>query len=82
MENQLAPDTRYKTPPQLVKRWQARDYGALRHYDTALHAGLAGLSEKQVLLDILDDATRLDPGVRLYPAETLLAHFDFLPRVF
>jgi hypothetical protein len=30
----------------------------------------------------LDDATRYNTGARLYPSETLLAHFDFLPRVF
>jgi hypothetical protein len=34
------------------------------------------------LLDLLDDATRLNTGARLYPRETLLAHFDFLPGVF
>jgi len=34
------------------------------------------------LLEILDDATRLNTGARLYPSETLLAHFDFLSRVF
>jgi hypothetical protein len=33
-------------------------------------------------LDILDDATRLNTGARLYLAETLLAHFDFLSGVF
>ncbi len=32
MENKLAPDPRYKTPPKPVKRWQARDYGALWPY--------------------------------------------------
>ena len=42
----------------------------------------ADCSDKQVLLDILDDATRLNTGARLYPSETLLAHFDFLARVF
>ena len=26
LAHQLAPDTRYKKPPQPVKRWQARDY--------------------------------------------------------
>jgi|GEM_PF-6999695 len=31
---------------------------------------------------MLDDATRLNPGARLYPGETLLAHGDFLARVF
>ncbi len=82
IENQLAPGTRYKAPPKPVKRWQARDFGALWQYDATPHAWLPGSSEKQVLLDILDDATRLNTGARLYPAETLLAHLDFLSRVF
>jgi hypothetical protein len=82
IENQLAPDTRYKAPPKPVKRWQARDFGALWQYDATPHAWLPDCADKQVLLDILDDATRLNTGARLYPAETLLAHFDFLPRVF
>ena len=30
----------------------------------------------------MDDATRYNTGARLYPSETLLAHFDFLSRVF
>jgi hypothetical protein len=78
----LAPDTRYKATPKPVKRWQARDYGALWQYDATPHAFLPGTTDKQVLLDILDDATRLNTGARLYPAETLLAHFDFLARTF
>ncbi len=65
-----------------VKRWQARDYGALWQYDATPHAWLPGCADKQVLLEILDDATRLNTGARLYPGETLLAHFDFLSRVF
>ena len=81
-ENKLAPDTRYKPVRKPVKRWQARDYGALWQYDATPHAFLPGCDDKQVLLEILDDATRLNPGARLYPAETLLAHFDFLSRVF
>jgi hypothetical protein len=65
-----------------VKRWQVRDYGALWQYDATPHAWLPGCADKQVLLEILDDATRLNTGARLYPGETLLAHFDFLSRVF
>jgi hypothetical protein len=80
--HQLNPDTRYKPTRKPVKRWQARDYGALWQYDATPHAWLPGCSDKQVLLDILDDATRLNTGARLYPGETLLAHFDFLSRVF
>jgi hypothetical protein len=82
LQNQLAPDTRYKSTRQPVKRWQARDDGALWQYDASPHAWLPGLPGKQVLLNLLDDATRYNIGARLYPAETLLAHFDFLARVF
>jgi hypothetical protein len=82
LAHQLAPDTRYKASPKPVKRWQVRDYGALWQYDATPHAFLPGVDGKQVLLEILDDATRLNTGARLYPAETLLAHLDFLARVF
>ena len=82
LEHQLAPDTRYKKVPQPVKRWQARDLGALWQYDTSPHAWLPDCPDKQALLDLLDDATRLNTGARLYPSETLLAHLDFLPRAF
>jgi hypothetical protein len=82
LQNNLAPDTRYKRPAQPVKRWQARDYGALWQYDATPHAFLPQSSDKQVLLNLLDDATRYNTGARLYPAETLLAHLDFLSRAF
>ena len=82
LENNLAPDTRYKPSRKPVKRWQARDYGALWQYDASPHTWLPGQSQKQALLDLLDDATRYNTGVRLYESETLLAHFDFLPRTF
>jgi hypothetical protein len=82
IEHKLSPDTRYKAPPKPIKRWQARDYGALWQYDATPHGWLPDRSDKQVLLDILDDATRLNTGARLYPSETLLAHLDFLSRVF
>ena len=80
--NHLAPDTRYKQSPKPIKRWQARDLGALWQYDASPHCWLPGDTHKQVLLDLLDDATRYNTGARLYHSETLLAHFDFLPRVF
>lgn len=82
IQNQLAPDTRFKAKPKPVRRWQARDLGALWQYDASPHCWLPSQSDKQVLLDVLDDATRYNAGARLYPAETLLAHLDFLPRVF
>lgn len=82
IQSHLAPDTRFKRAPKPIKRWQARDYGALWQYDATPHTWLPDCADKQVLLNILDDATRLNTGARLYPAETLLAHFDFLARVF
>jgi len=78
----LAPDTRYKKPAKPVRRWQVRNFGALWQYDATPHAFLTGGHRKQVLLNILDDATRLNTGARLYPAESLLAHLDFLSRTF
>ena len=82
IENQRAPDTRHKTIRKPVRRWQARDLGALWQYDASPHAWLPGNPDKQTLLDILDDATRYNTGARLYPSETLLAHLDFLSRTF
>ena len=82
MAHQLAPDTRHKKPPQPVKRWQARDVGALWQYDASPHAFLPGSSDKQALLNLLDDASRLNVGARLYARENLPAHLDFLARSF
>ena len=82
IQNQLAPDTRYKATPKPVKRWQARDLGALWQYDASPHSWLPNNPHKQSLLNILDDATRFNLGARLYAHENLLAHLDFLPRTF
>lgn len=82
LANELAPDTRFKKQRKPVKRWQARDLGALWQYDATPHPFLPNSHTKQVLLDLLDDATRYNVGARLYHAETLLAHFDFLARSF
>ena len=82
IQNKLAPDTRYKPVPKPVKRWQARDLGALWQYDASPHCWLPQSSQKQTLLNLLDDATRYNLGARLYHGETLLAHLDFLERAF
>ena len=82
IENNLAPDTRFKKAPKPVKRWQAQDWGALWQYDASPHHWLTLQSQKHVLLNLLDDATRFNVAARLYPAENLLAHLDFLERAF
>lgn len=78
----LAPDTRYKKSAKPVRRWQVRDFGALWQYDATHHAWFPGNPHKQALLDILDDATRMNTGARIYPSENLSAHLDFLSRTF
>jgi hypothetical protein len=82
LAHNLAPDTRYKAPRKPVKRWQVRDWGALWQYDASPHLWLPQQSEKHVLLNLLDDATRYNVAAQLYPRETLLAHLDFLDRAF
>lgn len=82
LQNQLAPDTGYKKMPQPVKRWQAQHLGALWQYDASPHHWLPAQPHKHVLLNLLDDATRFNVAARLYYAETLLAHLDFLDRAF
>jgi hypothetical protein len=61
---------------------QARDCGALWHYDRQPPCLAARQCPQANLLNLLDDATRYNTGSRLYESETLLAHFDFLPRIF
>lgn len=58
LANKLAPDTRFKKQPKPVRRWQVRDLGALWQYDATPHPFLPNSRDKQVLLDLLDDATR------------------------
>jgi hypothetical protein len=82
IENNLAPDTRFKTQPKPVRRWQVRNLGALWQYDASPHLWLPCQKQKHVMLNILDDATRFNTGARLYYAENLLTHMDFLSRVF
>ena len=82
IQKKLAPDTRHKAPPNPVKRWQVRDLGALWQYDASPHCFLPHGQHKQILLNMIDDATRYNIGARLYDSEHLLSHLDFLDRSF
>ena len=82
IENHLAPDTRFKQAPKPVKRWQVQDWAALWQYDASPHHWLPQQPLKHVLLNLLDDATRFNVAARLYRAENLLTHLDFLERAF
>jgi hypothetical protein len=78
----LAPDTKYKQPPQPVRRWQVQQIGQLWQYDTSPHRWFPDRPELFPLLEIIDDHSRLLPLARIYQRENLLAHLDFLSATF
>lgn len=82
LRENLAPDTRYKTRPKPVRRWQVAQIGQLWQYDASPHRWFADQDRQPALLEIIDDHSRLIPAARLYPRETLLAHFDLLSDAF
>ena len=77
-----APDTRHQKSPRPVRRWQTQQIGQLWQYDASPHRWFADQPARFHLLEAIDDHSRLLPLARLYPAETLLAHFDDLPAAF
>jgi hypothetical protein len=78
----LAPDTRHKRQPKPVRRWQVQQIGQLWQYDASPHRWFLGQAFQPVLLELIDDHSRLIPAARLYARETLLAHLDLLSRGF
>jgi hypothetical protein len=73
-----APETRHQKTPPPVRRWQTQQIGQLWQYDASPHRWFPDQPTRFHLLEALDDHSRLLPLARLYPAETLLAHFDYL----
>ena len=71
-----------KNKPKPVRRWQTQRVGQLWQYDASPHRWFTGQDWQPSLLHILDDHSRVILGARLYERETLLAHLDFLSRVF
>jgi len=65
-----------------IRRWQTQQIGQLWQYDASPHHWFSNQNWQPSLLHILDDHSRVILGARLYPRETLLAHMDFLSRVF
>lgn len=82
LRENLAPDTRHKTRPKPVRRWQVARIGQLWQYDASPHRWFADQDRQPVLLELIDDHSRLIPAARLYPRETLLAHLDLLSGAF
>lgn len=66
----------------VVRRWQCSEVGALWQLDASMHHWFGKYGPKTVLLNMMDDCSRVITGARLYAREALLAYFDFLPRAF
>jgi len=81
LRNQLAAPQR-SAPRKPVRRWQTQQIGQLWQYDASPHRWFSGQDWQPSLLHIMDDHSRVITGARLYPSETLLAHFDFLSQAF
>ena len=65
-----------------VRRWQCAEVGALWQLDASPHHWFGEYGPSTVLLDMIDDCSRVITGARLYGRESLLAYMDFLPRGF
>ncbi len=82
LRQNLAPDTRYKARPKPVRRWQVQQIGQLWQYDASPHRWFIDQPRQPVLLQLIDDHSRLLPGARLYERESLLAHLHLLSGAF
>ena len=71
-----------KKPAQAVRRWQTQQVGQLWQYDASPHRWFGEQEPACPMLELIDDHSRVIPGVQLYPRETLLAHLDFLSDTF
>jgi hypothetical protein len=67
---------------QPVRRWQTQKVGQLWQYDASPHRWLPDQDWQPSLLNLLDDHSRYNLDARLFEAETLLAHLDFLGGTF
>jgi hypothetical protein len=77
----LAPSKPSKKPKAAIRRWQCAKIGALWQLDATPHRWWPQ-GPPLPLLNMLDDCSRRRVGAQIYPAESLLAYLDFLPRAF
>lgn len=81
LKNGLAPAKPSRKPKASIRRWQCSKIGALWQLDATPHRWWPG-GPPLPLLNMLDDCSRRRVGAQVYPAESLLAYLDFLPRAF
>lgn len=82
IQNNLQHSVRVKRPRAAVRRWQCSEIGALWQLDASTHQWFGQYGPKTVLLNMIDDCSRVSTGSRMYEKETLLAYYDFLSRAF
>ena len=68
--------------PAHTRRWHRGSIGELWQLDASLHRWFGADGPLWPLLDMIDDASRLQVGVRLCRSEDLAAYIDFLRRAF
>ena len=75
-----------KKEAQPVRRWQTQQVGQLWQYDASPHHWFGEREPSCPMLELIDDHSRVIPGVRLYPREIPLeaglAHLEFLSGTF
>ena len=81
LANGLAPARSARKAKASVRRWQCSKIGALWQLDATPHRWWPA-GPPLPLLNMLDDCSRRRVGAQIYPAESLLAYLDFLPRAF
>jgi hypothetical protein len=82
MAQQLAHPRPARGPRAPVKRWQRSRIGELWQLDASPHRWFPDGPHLFPMLNMLDDCSRVFVGSKLYPRESLLAYFDFLPLAF
>jgi hypothetical protein len=78
----LAPEARPPRLPAHTRRWQRTHVGQLWQLDASPHRWFGPDGPLLPLLDMLDDASRLQVGIRLCRGETLADYIDFLRAAF
>ena len=68
--------------PAHTRRWQRQNVGELWQLDATPHHWFGPEHPAQPLFDMIDDASRLQVGIRLCRAETLADYIFFLEKAF
>ena len=82
ISEKLAGEPRPARTPAHVRRWQMSNVGEIWQLDASPHRWFAPHFPAQPLFDMIDDASRVQVGIRLCLNETLADYIVFLRRSF